>query len=146
MNKEQFLAMSLPYRLYLGQHRCGKFEPYLFYGIKHVRCVDKISCYIDDSKHGDYQNSWIEGVYPILHPLTDLTKPIEHKGEMLTLSEMLELAPNGISLNHYILMIQKKYISVMEFMILIEHHFDVAGLIEKGEAIDVNTLPENPYK
>ena len=29
---------------------------------------------------------------------------------------------------------------------LIEWHFDIAGLIEKGEAIDVNTLPENPYK
>ena len=32
------------------------------------------------------------------------------------------------------------------FQKLIEWHFDIAGLIEKGEAIDVNTLPENPYK
>lgn len=31
-------------------------------------------------------------------------------------------------------------------MWLIENHFDVAGLIEKCEAIDINTLPENPYK
>ena len=29
---------------------------------------------------------------------------------------------------------------------LIEWHFDIAGLIEKGEAIDINTLSENPYK
>ena len=32
------------------------------------------------------------------------------------------------------------------FQKLIEWHFDVAGLIEKGEAIDVNALSENPYK
>ena len=29
---------------------------------------------------------------------------------------------------------------------LVEWHFDVAHLIEKGEAIDVNTLDVNPYK
>ena len=29
---------------------------------------------------------------------------------------------------------------------LVEWHFDIAGLIEKGEAIDVNTLQINPYK
>lgn len=31
-------------------------------------------------------------------------------------------------------------------MYLIKHHFDIAGLIEKGQAIDVNTLKVNPYK
>ena len=30
--------------------------------------------------------------------------------------------------------------------ILVKNHFDIAGLIEKGEAIDINTLEENPYK
>ena len=30
--------------------------------------------------------------------------------------------------------------------ILVKNHFDIAGLIEKGEAIDVNTLEVNPYK
>ena len=30
--------------------------------------------------------------------------------------------------------------------ILVKNHFDIAGLIEKGEAVDVNTLSENPYK
>ena len=28
----------------------------------------------------------------------------------------------------------------------IEMHYDVAGLIEKGQAIDINTLKVNPYK
>lgn len=31
------------------------------------------------------------------------------------------------------------------FQRLLEYHFDIADLISKGEAIDVNTL-ENPYK
>ncbi len=30
--------------------------------------------------------------------------------------------------------------------ILIKYYFDIAGLIDKGEAVDVNTLLENPYK
>ena len=30
--------------------------------------------------------------------------------------------------------------------ILVKNHFDIADLIEKGEAIDVNTLEVNPYK
>ena len=32
------------------------------------------------------------------------------------------------------------------FQKLIEWHFDIADLISKGEAIDVNTLDINPYK
>ena len=28
----------------------------------------------------------------------------------------------------------------------LENHFDIAGLIEKGQAIDINTLNVNPYK
>ena len=28
----------------------------------------------------------------------------------------------------------------------LENHFDIAGLIEKGQAIDINTLKVNPYK
>jgi hypothetical protein len=32
------------------------------------------------------------------------------------------------------------------FQKLTEWHFDIADLILKGEAVDVNTLPENPYK
>ena len=28
----------------------------------------------------------------------------------------------------------------------LENHFDIAGLIEKGQAVDVNTLKVNPYK
>lgn len=33
-----------------------------------------------------------------------------------------------------------------ELMHAIKKHYDVAGLIEKGQAIDVNSLEFNPYK
>ena len=82
----------------------------------------------------------------ICRTLSDLTKEIEHGGKMVILSEIFGLAPNEINLQHLISKIENEYISIKEFMILIEYHFDVCGLIEKGEAIDVNTLTENPYK
>ena len=33
-----------------------------------------------------------------------------------------------------------------ELMYAIKKHYDIAGLIEKGQAIDINTLKVNPYK
>lgn len=134
MNKEQFLAMSLPYGL-----KCY-FDGNSFDIIGIFKTVR-----LSYKPFGNISVS-VNNCKPILHHLSDLIKPIEHNGEILTLSEMLDLAPNEMSLNHFISMIQNKHISIMELMILIEHHFDIAGLIEKGEAIDVNTLPENPYK
>lgn len=37
-------------------------------------------------------------------------------------------------------------LSGYELIYAIEKHHDVAGLIEKGQAIDVNSLEFNPYK
>ena len=34
----------------------------------------------------------------------------------------------------------------IELITLVKLHFDVAGLIAKGQAIDVNSLKVNPYK
>ncbi len=47
-----------------------------------------------------------------------------------SLNNEIQLTPNQLEL----------------FQKLIEWHFDIAGLIEKCEAIDVNTLETNPYK
>lgn len=38
------------------------------------------------------------------------------------------------------------YTTVRTFRRLVKNHFDVANLIKKGQAIDVNTLKVNPYK
>ena len=89
---------------------------------------------------------------PILHPLSDLTKPIEHNGEKFV--PMVELG-RIFKLNVAEYCVIEQNIKYKEFapdnfrfsvvMQLIEWHFDIAFLIEKGEAIDVNTLKTNPY-
>ena len=71
-------------------------------------------------------NAWIniswEDVKPILRPLSDLTKPVLPDGKI----PLVELA----KIQNQLQLFQKLY----------EWHFDIFGLIEKGEAIDINTL------
>ena len=90
--------------------------------------------------------------------MSDLIKPIEHKGEkFVPIDRFLEDIVrewNMCNINYpndakglYGDII--KNITSCEFWIiqkLIEWHFDIADLISKGEAIDVNTLEEDPYK
>ncbi|KKN55723.1 hypothetical protein LCGC14_0579320 [marine sediment metagenome] len=84
---------------------------------------------------------------PILRPLLDLTKEIEHNGEkfvpyntemlsnfMLSVKGMDCLCEYNFDISNYTNM--RYYIIQM----LIKWHFDVFGLIEKGLAIDMNTL------
>jgi hypothetical protein len=114
---------------------------------------------------GVYETSVVEGfnydnnvktdkLKPILHPLTDLTKEIEYNGEVFVPTTKLKLLYEFESDNICII---RMYInagwtsSIVELPLdivlqLISWHFDIAGLIDKGEAIDVNTLDENPYK
>ena len=84
---------------------------------------------------------------PIVHPLSNLTKEIEHNGEVFIPQDKIwEIFAVKIEepIKHYDLKIIQYPFNVV--IKLIEWHFDIAGLIEKGEAIDINTLNENPYK
>ena len=38
------------------------------------------------------------------------------------------------------------YLSGYKLIHAIKKHYDIAGLIEKGQAVDVNSLKVNPYK
>lgn len=169
MNKKEFMAMSIPYEL-------------LMY--KEVKTHLAL-------RHGNY-NTIVdnEGRVPILHPLSDLTKEIEHNGEkFVPIVELARIAlpfanhkefniingDHGFGVNFESFSENKRTITFQYFknnsiqaysfdskgkntkytaitdvvsiiQKLIEYHFDIAGLIKKGEAIDVNTFPENPYK
>ena len=131
MNKEQFLAMSLPYGL-----KCY-FDGNSFDIIGIFKTVR-----LSYKPFGNISVS-VNNCKPILHPLSDLTKD-EWIEKLNTFAcNLLDAAhvydeKNVIGLN----LMTHPFEVVMW---LIEHHFDIAGLIEKGEAIDVNTLPENPY-
>lgn len=138
MNKEEFMAFSLPYRLKLKGLDGSIAILTNGYGIS----------------LGEYSLEWVLRTTlssPILHPLSDLTKEIEHNGDIFTPCDWII---NKYPTLYLHLQVQRliediNWLNQCDFMFikhLLEWHFDIAGLIEKGEAIDVNTLKENPYK
>ena len=151
MNKEQFMAISLPYELKVHHFDVNRESEH----ICRIEIWHNEEITISD---GEYEyDLLLNDILPILHPLTDLTRPIEHKGETLIpideINNMIDDENLGYN-DHYIDYENPDKTGIIDWlnepffivMWLIEHHFDIAGLIEKGEAIDVNTLPENPYK
>ena len=135
MTKHEFMAMSLPYDLqvvnekgvrktYAAVHYSYEFEP-------------------------DF-----EKFTPILRPLSDLTKEIEHKGEkFVPIVKLLENSSFDTSKmsEEEIMYFVNGYsyidlIALYDLPLYLQWHFDLFGGIESGEAIDVNTLDINPYK
>lgn len=77
---------------------------------------------------------------PILHPLSDLTREIEHNGEKFVPNKKIQwLFDEYFDYSEYILN-GKLCFNKMEK--LLEWHFDIFGLIEQKLAIDINTLNE----
>lgn len=137
--------------------------PYLPYGLKflptHYNRDKKIDTlyYLSTINNSDefgvngYTSNYIK---PVLRPLSDLTQEIEVNGEKFIPIDYIngEFAcsvPNKIEWNqsvknknlHFVL---SEWISPQDlyglFELLFKWHFDVFGLIDKGLAIDINTL------
>lgn len=127
MTKQEFLAMSYPYEIKLI-YRNDKSWPI-------IMAIGNLDEILHTNK--DYK--------PILRPLSDLTKEIEHKGERF-------VPIDRIKESQYHLFFREDITSPLEGLQfselrkLIEWHFDITDLVSKGEAIDVNTLETNPYK
>ncbi len=84
-------------------------------------------------------------IKPILRPLSDLTKEIETQGKFSTsyLDKLKTNEDSGCYIDYTAITeldCVKEY-SYETLVKLFEWHFDVFGLIEKGLAIDINTLP-----
>ena len=175
MTKQEFMAMSLQHKLKVYvkySHKPDNSELETMIGI-----VD--DCIITDMPEEDIAPLSISNYGLCLHPLSDLTNPITHKGEtFVPIIELAKISMIGDEAERFEITKNKKYITVyfenketfsfsIKFMSfystignksqiapyqlnlfqkLIEWHFDIAVLIEKGEAIDVNKLEENPYK
>lgn len=133
MTNKEFLAMSLPYGL------CVLSECDL-----DNRDYDEICIY----KPYHYTDEFIEKFITsdvqlaILHPLSDLTKEINVNHVCFVPCEQFTLEVES-DLRKGIVDEELPFAVIKQ---LVKWHFDLCGLIEKGEAIDVNTLPENPYK
>ena len=90
----------------------------------------------------------IERIKPILRPLSDLTKEIEVCGEkFVPLTELLVLSNFDIdkmTWNQQLEFVDSftntLFMTFEDAQKLLEWHFDIHGLIEKGLAIDINTL------
>ena len=95
----------------------------------------------------------------VLRPMSDLTKEITHKGEkfvpMVELGECanveVEVADFEFKRDKVVDVLFHNILSGERSSIIIfdkfhEWMFDYRGLISAGLAIDVNTLPENPYE
>lgn len=95
----------------------------------------------------------------VLRPMSDLTKEITHRGEkfvpMVELGECanveVEVADFEFKRDKVVDVLFHNILSGERSSIIIfdkfhEWMFDYRGLISAGLAIDVNTLPENPYE
>jgi len=109
------------------------------------------SSYLADSKR-KYEIGILDVICfkakPILHPLSDLTKKIDFKNKKITpLTELLRLSNFDVSkmifenqLEFLDTFTNILFLSFEDGQRLMEWHFDIYGLIEKGLAIDINTL------
>ena len=121
MTKEQFFAFSLPYGL--------KAEFTNTFG---EVSIGELDGYYVDGYLFDRCND--KDAKPILHPLTDYRKlnlDVTDEIEIINIIDKVNIIENA----NFRLVLR-----------LVEEHFDIVGLIERGEAIDVNTLEINPYK
>lgn len=145
--------------------------PYLPYGLKikgnthgevaELSCVTETSMNIKDRNFIYGMWADIFEIKPILRPLSDLTREIEHNGVKLFVMSTIESETDNCKFIKAILSNDGKWISMVfdadydadygintnpEYMHwkcvkrLFEYHFDVFGLIDKGLAIDINTL------
>jgi hypothetical protein len=146
----QHLSAYLPYEL--GFECEGDFNNIL-HGI-HGNAVFNQDA--DDSGEGCYG---IEIIKPILRPLSDLTKEIEHNGERFVPIEYFEIGDDDgycYEFDHGNINLIKGLKVTAEHNIyhdlqflpyavaqkLIEWHFDFQGLIPQNLAIDLNTLQQ----
>lgn len=148
MTKQEFLAFSLPYKLFFRIEYGSTNQPIGIYQMSGVYETSVVEGFNYDN------NVKTDKLKPILHPLTDLIKEIEYNGEVfIPINKLyhLDMLRCDISLFEFInLDTVADHIYSNKFLeftlILAKWHFDIAKLIDKGEAIDVNTLDENPYK
>lgn len=136
MNKIEYMAMSLPYGISV-QAKDG-----YIHRLKAMGMISK-ECNISGTLKFDT-------VKPILRPLSDLTKEIFVDGYAFIPIEWFKDKSETMLFedSHLREIIIKKYdypllsCSYRTIRKLVEWHFDIAGLIEKEEAIDYHTLPD----
>lgn len=92
----------------------------------------------------------LDKIKPYLRPMSDLTKEITHKGETFVPLDRIQAISRFFEFDDCGLLFMRNGCTQSEwlqvFELLSEWKFDYHGLIPASLAIDVNTLPENPYE
>lgn len=87
---------------------------------------------------------------PILRPMSDLTEEITHRGEKFVPLDVFNDRGHFIEFDAAGLLYTVGGCMDSDWLMVFdkfhEWMFDYRGLISVGLAIDVNTLPENPYE
>ena len=159
MTKQEYMAISLPFGLKAIYTPFDEPDSVVEFGSSRYSMML--------NKEYNYK--------PILRPISDLIVEIDHNMEVFVPlyklvdpenTEWSKLAaieynpfPKIPNYSPYykvhhdtlgeVISVNPRNILVLPFHLvckLVEWHFDICGLIEKGEAIDVNTLEINPYK
>jgi hypothetical protein len=117
--------------------------PYLPYGLKNKRAFYKprvIDGIVGNKIYFGDTVLFINQIEPILRPLSDLNKVIEHNKEdfipCIEYNYIREYLEELSTLDHTYI----KHVKYKVIIVLLELHFDIFGLIEKGLAIDINKL------
>lgn len=133
---------------------------YLPYGLKgNYLLSDVVNTHKDELRDKlltlDNVKFFLDYATPILRPLSELTKEIEVNGEkFVPIEKIHQLYFDGITISRDnttelldIEMYTNDHAHTIDFYVgyeivqnLLEWHFDIYGLIEKGLAIDINTL------
>lgn len=122
--------------------------PYLPYGlkIKTNNQIRTLSIEILTTTENKINNVLMGlGHKPILRPLSDLTKPYKNDATYAEFVGIRHIINDEVESEHYYYDGASRYVHIQhltfsDFMILVENHFDVFGLIPNGLAIDINTL------
>tara|TARA_R110000765_G_scaffold311691_1_gene404878 strand:- start:12 stop:446 length:435 start_codon:yes stop_codon:yes gene_type:complete len=138
----QHLAPYLPYKLnYFIDFEDGDVAVYEMIGM----FTDSGEIYLD----GYETNLDSQNCKPILRPLSDLTEKVLKDIKKMMLVDFEYIDKDGIQSIHFPtgnISITSIHYEIVEecplgfYNYLLKHHFDVFGLIEKGLAIDKNTL------
>jgi hypothetical protein len=152
------LAPYLPYGLSIQRQEVHSSESEIS-KLKGISINEEISILIHSECSMYYYEDYIEIIKPILRPLSDLTGDIKHKESELNVIEEI-YCDSWMAGRHEVEVTRRGYVIISNddgseidiciekpqtnefwvFEILLKHHFDVFGLIDRGLAIDVNTL------
>lgn len=102
-----------------------------------IHANSTIDCFVDVSRNGYPLATSISKIKPILRPLSNFDDVFTYLVDGNYLKEC------GIEHFHTLRDFSIERCPVGLFNILVKHHFDVFGLIEKDLAINMNELPES---